>query len=72
VADVVEAMASHRPYRPALGLERALQQVSTHAGTRYDQHVVDACLALFSLGFSFEELPLASRPPPAPSSNLGR
>jgi putative nucleotidyltransferase with HDIG domain len=72
VADVVEAMASHRPYRPALGLERALLQVSTHAGTRYDERVVDACLALFSLGFSFEELPLASRPPPAPSSQMGR
>jgi PAS domain S-box-containing protein/putative nucleotidyltransferase with HDIG domain len=66
VADVVEAMASHRPYRPSLGLDRALQQVSTHAGSLYDEDVVDACLTLFAQGFAFDEHPLASRPPPAP------
>ncbi len=48
VADVVEAMASHRPYRPALGLEHALQEIITHRGTCYDSAVVDACVNLFS------------------------
>lgn len=47
VADVVEAMASHRPYRPSRGLEAALSQVESDRGTRYDATVVDACLALF-------------------------
>jgi len=44
VADVVEAMASHRPYRPALGIEKALEEISTHKGVLYDSDVVDACL----------------------------
>lgn len=48
VADVVEAMASHRPYRPALGVEKALEEVSAGSGTCYDTDVVAACLALFS------------------------
>ncbi|MFQ6121475.1 MAG: HD domain-containing phosphohydrolase [Dehalococcoidales bacterium] len=48
VADVVEAMASHRPYRPAHGLEKALQEISQKRGTLYDPEVVDACLRLFS------------------------
>jgi putative nucleotidyltransferase with HDIG domain len=46
VADVVEAMSSHRPYRPALGLERALQEISQASGILYDPEVVDACLKL--------------------------
>jgi len=47
VADVVEAMCSHRPYRPALGTEVAMDEIRTHRGTLYDAVVVDACLALF-------------------------
>ncbi|MCX5839116.1 MAG: PAS domain S-box protein [Deltaproteobacteria bacterium] len=47
VADVVEAMASHRPYRPALGIEKALEEISLHRGTRYDEQVVSHCLRLF-------------------------
>lgn len=47
VADVVEAMASHRPYRPALGLEAALVEVSNKAGTLYDADVARACVAVF-------------------------
>lgn len=47
VADVVEAMASHRPYRPALGIERALREVTTNAGRLYDADVVAACRRLF-------------------------
>jgi PAS domain S-box-containing protein len=55
VADVVEAMASHRPYRPALGIAAALDEIRAGRGTRYDQQVVDACVALFeSSEFSFQ------------------
>ena len=56
VADVVEAMASHRPYRPGLGIERALQEIERGRGTLYDASVVDACVKLFREGrFSFEK-----------------
>ena len=47
VADVVEAMASHRPYRPALGIEAALEEIEKNKGILYDDVVVDACLRLF-------------------------
>ncbi|MFO7984617.1 MAG: response regulator [Desulfatiglandaceae bacterium] len=47
VADVVEAMASHRPYRPALGIDAALKEISANRGTLYDEKVVDTCLFLF-------------------------
>ena len=47
VADVVEAMASHRPYRPALGIDRALEEISANSGKLYDPRVVEACLRLF-------------------------
>ena len=50
VADVVEAMASHRPYRAALGLEAALDEISKNKGSKYDPQVVDACLKLFAEG----------------------
>jgi len=46
VADVVEAMDSHRPYRPALGLDRALEEIIGKKGILYDASVVDACLCL--------------------------
>lgn len=46
VADVVEAMSSHRPYRPALGLSKALQEISQASGVLYDSKVVHACLRL--------------------------
>ncbi len=46
VADVVEAMASHRPYRPALGIEPAIEEIVRGRGTAYDEHVVDACVRL--------------------------
>ncbi len=47
LADVVEAICSHRPYRPALGIETALQEIELNRGTLYDRDVVDACLRLF-------------------------
>jgi len=48
VADVVESIASFRPYRPALTIEDALDEIKTHRGTLYDPAVVDACLRLFT------------------------
>ncbi len=48
VADVVEAISSHRPYRPALGLEYAMREILNQKGILYDPKVVDACLKLFS------------------------
>jgi HD-GYP domain-containing protein (c-di-GMP phosphodiesterase class II) len=47
VADVVEAMASHRPYRPALGIEEAMEEIEKNKGLLYDPDVVSACLTLF-------------------------
>jgi HD-GYP domain-containing protein (c-di-GMP phosphodiesterase class II) len=47
VADVVEAMASHRPYRPGLGIEAALKEIEAKRGIWFDPRPVDACLALF-------------------------
>jgi PAS domain S-box-containing protein/putative nucleotidyltransferase with HDIG domain len=47
VADVVEAMASHRPYRPGLGIDAALAEIERNKGTHYDNTVADACLRLF-------------------------
>lgn len=55
VADVIEAISSHRPYRPSFGLDRALEEVRDHAGQLYDSDVVDACLRLFEeRRFAFE------------------
>ena len=47
VADVVEAMASHRPYRPGLGIEAALEEIEKNKGILYDDVVADACLKVF-------------------------
>lgn len=55
VADVVEAMCSDRPYRPAPGLEEALKEISEKQSLLYDPEVVDACVKLFKKkGFRFE------------------
>jgi HD-GYP domain-containing protein (c-di-GMP phosphodiesterase class II) len=55
VADVVEAMASHRPYRPALGILVALDEIEKHKGVLYDEKVVEVCRKLFrEKGFEFE------------------
>ena len=54
VADVVEAMSSHRPYRAAFGIEAALAEVREHAGVKYDADVVASCVRLFDeQGFQF-------------------
>ena len=47
VADVIEAMASHRPYRPGLGIDEALAEIERERGRKYDAVVVDACVKLF-------------------------
>jgi PAS domain S-box-containing protein/putative nucleotidyltransferase with HDIG domain len=54
VADVIDAMASHRPYRPSLGIKAALAEVSKNKGVLYDATVVDICVRLFNeKGFKF-------------------
>ncbi len=47
VADVVEAISSHRPYRPGLGIDFALEEITKNKGVLYDENVVDACIKLF-------------------------
>ncbi len=55
VADVVEAMSSHRPYRPGLGIDKALEEIVQKQGILYDTEVVEACLKVFAeKGFKFE------------------
>jgi putative nucleotidyltransferase with HDIG domain len=55
VADVVEAMTSHRPYRPALGFNDALDEIRNNAGKLYNEEAVKACLELFEEGFAFSD-----------------
>jgi HD-GYP domain-containing protein (c-di-GMP phosphodiesterase class II) len=56
VADVVEAMTSHRPYRAALGVKAALDEIDDGAGRRYDADVCRACISVFrEHGFAFSE-----------------
>jgi putative two-component system response regulator len=56
VADVVEAMSSHRPYRAALGIESALEEIAKHAGSKYNVEAVAACALLFNTkGFEFSD-----------------
>jgi PAS domain S-box-containing protein/putative nucleotidyltransferase with HDIG domain len=54
VADLIESMASHRPYRPALGVEAALAELARGKGAQYDVAVADACIALFKEGYALE------------------
>lgn len=56
IADVVEAMASHRPYRPSLGIEAALDEITHNSGILYDPEIAGICIRLFrEKGFSFEQ-----------------
>ena len=58
VADVVDAMCSHRPYRPSLGIDAALAEVEKGSGTRYEARAVESCLRLFrEQGFQFPLVP---------------
>jgi len=57
VADVVEAMGCHRPYRPTLGIDAALEEITKNKGILYDNNVVDACLKLFrEKGYQLDEV----------------
>ncbi len=55
VADIVEAMSSHRPYRPSKGIKAALQEITKGRGSLYDPKAVDVCLALFGKGFALPD-----------------
>jgi len=56
VVDVVEAMSSHRPYRPALGMDAALSEITQNQNTKYDNEVVNICIKLIQEnGFNFNE-----------------
>lgn len=56
VADVVEAMTSHRPYRPALGIDKALDEIQKNKGILYDLKVANVCIKLFrKLGYRIDE-----------------
>ena len=48
-------MSSHRPYHPALGIGKALEEISDKSGSLYDPDVAAACLKVFKKGFSFEK-----------------
>jgi PAS domain S-box-containing protein len=61
VADVVEAMSSHRPYRPSLGYAIAKDEIFKNKGTLYDAEVVDACLHAFETGYKLPEV-ISNRP----------
>jgi hypothetical protein len=67
VADVVEAMCSHRPYRPSLGLANALEEVSRHQGVLYDPAVVQACIKLYGQNPAEPDPLTAELPPRAPT-----
>jgi len=57
IADVVEAMASHRPYRPALGIDKALDEISKNKGILYDSAVVNACTKILAeQGFDLDKV----------------
>ena len=55
---MVESMGSHRPYRPTLGMDKALAEIRKNRGVLYDPDVVDACLTLIEeKRFAFEDVP---------------
>ncbi|MBI4843199.1 MAG: HD-GYP domain-containing protein [Nitrospirae bacterium] len=54
VADVFEAIASHRPYRPAHGVDVALEEIAKNSGILFDPEVVEICSKLFKKGYAFK------------------
>ena len=56
VADVVESLTAHRPYRPAFSLDEALESISSRAGAWYEPQVVEACSELFKKGYSIDAI----------------
>jgi HD-GYP domain-containing protein (c-di-GMP phosphodiesterase class II) len=74
VADVIEAMSSHRPYRPALGIEKASEELTENKGTLYDPDVVDAFLRLFNnkdfdFDLAWSEVPVDQKSNEIPSEH---
>jgi putative nucleotidyltransferase with HDIG domain len=64
IADVVEAMSSHRPYRPSLGIHLALKEIKSNSGILYEPEIVEACLRLLQKGdIAFENLMSAAENP---------
>lgn len=57
IADVVEAMTNHRPYKPAVGIDAALEEIRSHAGTLYDEEAAAACARVFAGGFELRPAP---------------
>jgi PAS domain S-box-containing protein len=55
IADVIEAISSHRPYRPALGIDFALEEVKKHSGITFDTAVVKSCMKIFKNGYQLEK-----------------
>jgi HD-GYP domain-containing protein (c-di-GMP phosphodiesterase class II) len=56
VADTIDAMSTHRPYRPALGLDAALEEIQAEAGTKLDAKVVEAVLQLYQNGTELQQI----------------
>lgn len=57
IADVIEAMSSHRPYRPALGIHAAMEEIKQYSGIKYETEIVNICLDLFNnKGYMFPEI----------------
>lgn len=52
---MVEAMSSHRPYRPSLGMPAAVDEIARYSGKLYDADVVGACLSVLTSGFEFTD-----------------
>ena len=61
VADVVESLTAHRPYRPAYQMDQALSEISRRAGKWYDRAIVAACIELFEKGFRIDAVDMAVR-----------
>ncbi len=62
MADVAEAMANDRPYRPAMGIKAAMDEILRGRGTVYDPNVVDACVSVFDKGFDFQKIKIPLQP----------
>lgn len=62
VADVLESVASHRPYRPSLGTSKAIEEILANKGKLYDSRVVNACMRVLERGFTFENGLISQEP----------
>jgi putative nucleotidyltransferase with HDIG domain len=72
VADVLEAMTSHRPYRPNLGIEKANEELHQNSGVLYDGKVVEACLRIYENGLEEDCTPTSSWSYPFSAEDLNK